>query len=139
MKDFTKIKLINSLIDVVDRFYELKNDGKSEASSHLKGFCEGMAYSLMELGYLDKAQTKKIMSGLGKKLSQSDIEEESEPKEIEQPQDLSQEPIKEDEENQMIVDDKEQPSYMHHTQIFTPQIELNDLDLPTYIRKKRDS
>jgi hypothetical protein len=131
MKDFTKIKLINSLIDVVDRFYELKNGGESEASSHLKGFCEGMAYALMELDYLDETQTKKIMSGLGKKLSESDIKDEIKPKEIDEPQEeLSQVPIEEDE--------KEQSSYMHHTQIFAPQRELNDLDLPTYIRKKRD-
>ncbi len=68
MNDFTKIKLINSLIDVVTKFYELKNSNTSEDATHLKGFCEGMAYTLIQLDYLSKDEASKILKGLGKKL-----------------------------------------------------------------------
>jgi len=67
MNDFTKIKLINSLIDVVARFYELKNSAKKEDAKHLKGFCEGMAYTLIELEYLSQEEVSRILKGLGKK------------------------------------------------------------------------
>jgi len=67
MDDFTKIKLINSLIDVVARFYELKNKNKQEDAKHLKGFCEGMAYTLIALEYLSQEEVSKILKGLGKK------------------------------------------------------------------------
>ncbi len=67
MDDFTKIKLINSLIDVVARFYELKNSNNAEDAQHLKGFCEGMAYTLLELDYLSQEEVTKILKGLGKK------------------------------------------------------------------------
>ncbi len=67
MDDFTKIKLINSLIDVVSRFYELKNSNKPDDAQHLKGFCEGMAYTLLELDYLSQEEVTKILKGLGKK------------------------------------------------------------------------
>ncbi len=67
MDDFTKIKLINSLIDVVARFYELKNSSKHEDAKHLKGFCEGIAYTLIELEYLSQKEVSHILKGLGKK------------------------------------------------------------------------
>ena len=67
MDDFTKIKLINSLIDVVERFYELKNSDNKEDAKHLKGFCEGMAYTLIELEYLSQEEVSGILKGLGKK------------------------------------------------------------------------
>ena len=74
MDDFTKIKLINSLIDVVARFYELKNSANKEDAKHLKGFCEGMAYTLMELEYLSKEEASSILKGLGKKRKSADAE-----------------------------------------------------------------
>jgi predicted ATP-dependent Lon-type protease len=67
MDDFTKIKLINSLIDVVDRFYQLKEQEDIEESMRLKGFCEGLVFTLIELGALSKDEAQKIMKGLGKK------------------------------------------------------------------------
>lgn len=74
MNDFTKIKLINSLIDVVERFYELKNSANKEEAKHLKGFCEGMAYTLMELEYLSQEEVSGILKGLGKKRKSDDEE-----------------------------------------------------------------
>ena len=102
MDDFTKIKLINSLIDVVSRFYALKNSNKHNDAKHLKGFCEGMAYTLIELTYLSQEEASKILKGLGKKRETK-----------------ADEPTQEE--------------------IFTPQNtsgESNNLDIPTFIRKK---
>ena len=67
MDDSTKIKLINSLIDVVERFYELKNRGETSQSRHVKGFCEGLAYALTESKQLSQEEASKILKGLGKK------------------------------------------------------------------------
>lgn len=109
MDDFTKIKLINSLIDVVARFYELKNASSPEEAMRLKGFCEGMAYTLIELDSLSEEEASKILKGLGKK--------EELPLETPTPElDL---PMQEE--------------------IFKPQQNLdnqNNLDIPTFIRKK---
>jgi hypothetical protein len=135
MKDFTKIKLINSLIDVVDRFYELKNEADDEASSHLKGFCEGMAYSMMELGFLDKDETKKIMSGLGKKISEDELVQEDKEEIVDIPKPKLQESTSD---IQLEIEDLKLNEHIHNTPIFTPQRELDDLDLPTYLRKKRE-
>ncbi len=70
MEDFTKIKLINSLIDVVSSFYELKDGSKSRDidMNYLKGFCEGMAYLLVEQGALKRDEAEKILKGVGKKI-----------------------------------------------------------------------
>ena len=76
MNDFTKIKLINSLIDVVERFYVLKNSDENTQSQHLKGFCEGMAYTLIELEYLNKEEASKILKGFGKRQNIPDETEE---------------------------------------------------------------
>ena len=67
MDDFTKIKLINELIDVVARFYELKNANALKDAAHLKGFCEGMAYTLIAQEYLSQEEAQTILKGLGKK------------------------------------------------------------------------
>ena len=64
MNDFTKTKLINSLIDVVEKFY---HDKQTQDVTHLKGFCEGIAYSLIEMGALESQEASKILKGLGKK------------------------------------------------------------------------
>ena len=76
MNDFTKIKLINALIDVVARFYELKNADDPSQSKHLKGFCEGMAYTLIELEYLSKEEASKILKGFGKRENIPDVRRE---------------------------------------------------------------
>ena len=99
MNDFTKIKLINSLIDVVERFYELKNSDKKTKSQHLKGFCEGMAYTLIEQKYLSKEEASRILKGFGKKQAL--------------PATLEEEAL-----------------------IFKPDSHADDLDIPTFIRKK---
>ena len=72
MNDFTKIKLINSLIDAVNHFYDLKQKEHSGDQKHLKGFCEGMAYCLVEIGMINPDEAKKILQGLGKKKEQPD-------------------------------------------------------------------
>lgn len=71
MDDFTKIKLINSLIDVVERFYREKSNLAQNAQNHLKGFCEGMAYALIEMEYIDKDEAATILKGLGKKCQEA--------------------------------------------------------------------
>jgi hypothetical protein len=83
MDDFTKIKLINELIDVVERFYTLKERGELKDAAHLKGFCEGMAYVLIALEYLSQEEATKILKGMGKRLEVEsnracEIEENSE-------------------------------------------------------------
>ena len=99
MNDFTKNKLINSLIDVVEKFYELKNNNETQDAKHLKGFCEGMAYTLIELQYLSQEEASKILKGLGKRI---DLEEEREVESL----------------------------------IYQPPHHGNDLDIPTFLRKK---
>ncbi len=70
MDDFTQTKLINNLIDLVAYFYENKHK-KSDPSQvrYLKGFCEGIAHTLVESGVLSDDEAKKILKGLGKKRS----------------------------------------------------------------------
>ncbi len=69
MKDSTKIKLINSLIETVGHFYELKPIAGSCKSKHLKGFCEGIAYTLVQMDILSSDEATEILKGLGKKRS----------------------------------------------------------------------
>jgi len=102
MNDFTKIKLINSLIDVVARFYELKNGDKKEEAKHLKGFCEGMAYTLIALEYLSQDEVSTILKGLGKK------------------REVASEVVEE----QTVFQMKKETAA------------LDNLDIPTFIRKK---
>jgi predicted ATP-dependent Lon-type protease len=99
MDDFTKNKLINSLIDVVEKFYELKNNNDTQDAKHLKGFCEGMAYTLIELQYLSQAEASKILKGLGKRMK---VEEKADDESL----------------------------------IYQPQQQGDDLDIPTFLRKK---
>ena len=68
MNDFTKIKLINNLIDLVDYFYENKRKNGSAAQiKYLKGFSEGIAHALVELDVIDTAEAKRILKGIGKR------------------------------------------------------------------------
>ncbi len=68
MDDFTKTKLINNLIDLVDYFYENKRkSGSASQIKYLKGFCEGIAHTLAEAGALDKEEAKRILKGIGKR------------------------------------------------------------------------
>lgn len=67
MEDFTKIKLINSLIDVVSHFYDLKHKGDSSQIKHLKGFSEGLAFALTKMQIIESDEAKRILQGLGKK------------------------------------------------------------------------
>jgi len=110
MNDFTKIKLINSLIDVVEKYYEHKNADQTQEATYLKGFCEGLAHTLMALSYLSKDETTKILKGLGKKRV---YEEPKLPQEI-------------PEENEPINQDK----------VYMPSTQSDDLDVPTFLRKK---
>ncbi len=68
MDDFTQIKLINNLIDLVGYFYESKQK-KSDPSQirYLKGFCEGIAHTLVESGVLEREEATRILKGVGKK------------------------------------------------------------------------
>jgi len=84
MNNFTKIKLINSLIDAVSHFYEYRQKKDRDNQQHLKGFCEGLAYSLVEQKALSQEEAGKILQGLGKKReyeeSNPKIEKKAEPK-----------------------------------------------------------
>ena len=70
MNNTTKIKLINSLIDAVSHFYDLKQKGKGSNQKHLKGFCEGMAYTLVQIDAIDADEAKRILQGLGKHMEE---------------------------------------------------------------------
>jgi len=146
MDDFTKIKLINSLIDVVDRFYTLKDEREFEDSLRLKGFCEGLSYALIELDAIDSEEAKQIMAGLGKKreLSQisptpttpkEEIIEEKAPepkeKEVEKEKDAINKLKKEVEE--LEIDE----SIIHPSFSSFQKEQKENLDLPTYLRKKK--
>jgi len=111
MDDFTKIKLINSLIDAVTHFYDLKQKGE-EKQYHLKGFCEGLAYGLVQMKLIESDEAKRILQGLGKKIEEVKIE--AKPKEEE---------IKEEKE---IIEKKNKKE---------ENIDQNDLDIPTVFRK----
>jgi hypothetical protein len=111
MDDFTKIKLINSLIDAVSHFYDLKQKGE-EKQYHLKGFCEGMAYTLVEMKAIGADEAKRILQGLGKKIEKKKEETISESK------------LKEEEQKDKQKSKKEESA------------DQNDLDIPTVFRKK---
>ncbi len=66
MENITKIKLINSLIDAVTHFYDLKQKDQTQEQKHLKGFCEGIAYTLVQIEAIDSQEAKRILQGLGK-------------------------------------------------------------------------
>lgn len=88
MDNITKIKLINSLIDAVSHFYDLKQKEQGVDQKHLKGFCEGMAYTLVQIEAIDSDEAKRILQGLGKKIEEIKEENESEKKEEINPNDL---------------------------------------------------
>jgi soluble cytochrome b562 len=90
MDNITKIKLINSLIDAVSHFYDLKQKGQDTNQKHLKGFCEGMAYTLVQIDAIDAEEAKRILQGLGKHREvNKEKEEKVQPKEQElDPNDL---------------------------------------------------
>ncbi len=68
MDDFTKTKLINKLIDLVDYFYENKRkSGSASQIKYLKGFCEGIAHTLVELSVITQDEAKRILKGIGKR------------------------------------------------------------------------
>ncbi len=75
MKDFTQIKLINSLIDLVERFYDKKDSLTPKESYHLKGFCEGLSFALMQQNILSQEEVERILKGFGNKISFEEIEE----------------------------------------------------------------
>ncbi len=86
MDDFTKTKLINNLIELVSHFYEKKHtDASVSEIKYLKGFCEGIAHSLVEMKIIEKEEAKKILKGLGKKRENIPQKvEKTEPKEFSQ-------------------------------------------------------
>lgn len=105
MDNITKIKLINSLIDAVTHFYDLKQKGDEGNQKHLKGFCEGMAYTLVQIDAIDADEAKRILQGLGKHREEITIQEEK----IEEKVDVKKE-----------------------------EMDLNDLEIPTVFRKKKE-
>ncbi len=104
MDDFTKIKLINSLIDVVNEFYELKQKEDASKIKHLKGFCEGLAFALTKMQIIESDEAKKILQGLGKK---REILEET-----------LKEPLKEDVD--FVSNDLEVPTVFRQKKDLTP-------------------
>ncbi len=127
MDDFTQKKLINSLIDVVDRFYTLKADHDPESSWRLKGFCEGLSYALIKMGAIDQEEAQKIMQGLGKKRDLTTQPVES--VEVNKTPQATQEAAEE-----MKLEEIQIP--IHQSNIIHKSRVEDDLDLPTYLRKK---
>lgn len=74
MDNITKTKLINSLIDAVSHFYDLKQKGDNQNQKHIKGFCEGMAYTLVEIKAIKSDEAKRILQGLGKRIEEQEQE-----------------------------------------------------------------
>ncbi|HHD83985.1 MAG TPA: hypothetical protein ENK93_03830 [Campylobacteraceae bacterium] len=108
MDDFTKTKLINNLIDLVGYFYESKHKSADPSQvKYLKGFCEGIAHTLVEGGMLEQKEAQKILRGLGKKRTAQPL---CEP----------------------VVSDAMRDQFASPD----PKIE-EDLDVPTIFRKKR--
>lgn len=83
MNNITKIKLINSLIDAVSHFYDLKQKGQGSDQKHLKGFCEGMAYTLVQIDAIDADEAKRILQGLGKHKEEIEHKDEKKEKKVE--------------------------------------------------------
>ncbi|OQX73921.1 MAG: hypothetical protein B6D59_04160 [Campylobacteraceae bacterium 4484_4] len=82
MQDFTQIKLINNLIDIVAHFYRLAEErGEKEKISHLKGFSEGIAFTLVEQGILTRSEAEEILAnrGVRRKLPSTVPQKESTP------------------------------------------------------------
>ncbi len=79
MQDFTQIKLINNLIDIVSHFYRLaEEEGDSGRIAHLKGFGEGVAFVLVEQGVLSRPEAEEILANRGVKREPPSISEKSE-------------------------------------------------------------
>ena len=124
MDDFTKIKLINSLIDLVDRFYQSKDELSSDEIIRLKGFCEGFAYSLKYLDIIDEDESKKILKGLGKKRDADKIYKKETNSRVD--------------ENKEVKDIKKE--ILHDLNISYKKDKNEDsldLDLPTFLRKNK--
>ncbi len=118
MDDFTKIKLINSLIDAVNHFYDLKQKAKNGDQRHLKGFCEGLAYALVEIRAIDSDEAKKILQGLGKKREPKEEIKESvkETKKDKEPEEKKSKEVKEEKK----------------------MLEPDNLEIPTIFRKNKN-
>ncbi len=115
MDDFTKTKLINNLIDLVEHFYDMKHhQGSAKKIHYLKGFSEGIAFSLVEAKVLNTQEAKTILKGLGKKREVKTVEKKP-PKR----QNLF--------DTQNIQEQKDTNSQ---------QIAENSLDIPTIFRKQ---
>ncbi|RUM66943.1 MAG: hypothetical protein DSZ06_02330 [Sulfurospirillum sp.] len=137
MDDFTKIKLINSLIDVVDRFYTLKDEREFEESLRLKGFCEGLSYALIQMGALDSKEAEVIMNGLGKRLSMKDIKQPQTPPPVNPKVDITESTML----NELKKEAKElkiDTSTLHSSLISKSKDKEKDLDLPTFLRKRKN-
>ncbi len=80
MEDSTQTKLINSLIDTVGHFYDLKQKGENSQIKYLKGFCEGMAFCLVKQEIIKSTEAKKNLQGLGKAREITEVKVESKAK-----------------------------------------------------------
>jgi hypothetical protein len=142
MDDFTKIKLINSLIDVVDRFYSLKDEREYEESLRLKGFCEGLSYALIQMRALDKDEADQIIKGLGKKRNLNSFKKKELPKtelpkedsKLEKESEIDTIELLKKETKELDIDESS-----IHTNIISvgKKEKKSDLDLPTYLRKNK--
>lgn len=142
MDDFTKIKLINSLIDVVDRFYSLKDEREYEESLRLKGFCEGLSYALIQMRALDKDEADQIIKGLGKKRNLNSFKKKELPKtelpkedsKLEKESEIDTIELLKKETKELDIDE----SSIHPNIISVAKKDKkSDLDLPTYLRKNK--
>ena len=128
MDNITKTKLINSLIDAVSHFYDLKQKGDNQNQKHIKGFCEGMAYTLVEIKAIKSDEAKRILQGLGKRIEEVElptvetVEEKAVEVELKVPEIPKESPI---EKIPLEVQKKEE--------------EKTDLETPTIFRKNKST
>ncbi len=162
MKDFTQIKLINSLVDVVERFYDKKDQLSKDESYHLKGFCEGLAFALLQQNALNEDEVERILKGYGKRIDSSLVDDgeeksitkiDSSPattssivnkntsslkdmlkKEIDELENIKDEIPREIESDEDEIAKLNQ-SFQHQVVMNTPK-NYENLDIPTFKRKK---
>lgn len=120
MDDFTKTKLINNLIDLVDHFYRCKQSSCTHSQvRYLKGFCEGIAHTLVESAVIDREEAKRILKGIGKKRS------------LPSPQHTAQS-------SEITSVHEETESKMDHTPANEEITADHMLDIPTIFRKEQE-
>ncbi len=137
MDDFTKTKLINNLIDLVDYFYESKRKkGSASQIKYLKGFCEGIAHTLVEAQALDSEEAKRILKGIGKKRAMPPVSK-PEPTLHETPQTPENTPNSDENKTEESMPKPQRVPSLTIDDIPEKPKEKEPLDVPTIFRKEK--